>query len=219
MVRDSSNLPRWSSLVSGVQPLSQLRCRCRREAIRDFWYRTQTLTGDRVISAAIVSEKKYLTCTCNCTCNILEKLHHQDPIEAIRNFWFSPHDQLYLQQVVAEVKWSSFETLIVWQWKDTRGGFASYLSVKLRPIFDNAPTVLSTRCMKIMTSLVSSEIAHKWNFYEDYRSDKAEWRFECEAVQIQSHWKHQERRLGKQSCVVTLVLQPSSDIIWGVRDS
>ena len=34
-----------------------------------------------------------------------------------------------------------------------------------------------------------------------------------------SHWKHQERRLGKQSCVVTLVLQQSSDIIWGLGDS
>ena len=141
MVRDSRKPASVVLPSSGVQPLSQLRCRCRLEAIRDFWYRTQTLTGDRVISAAIVSEKKYLTCTCNCTCNILEKLHHHHPIEAIRNFWFSPHDHSQLQQVVTDVEWSSFETLIVWQWQDARGGVASYYSVKFQPIFDNALTV------------------------------------------------------------------------------
>ena len=139
MVCDSSKPASVVLPSSGVQPLSQLRCRCRWEAIRDFWYRTQTLTGDRVISAAIVSDKKYLTCSMHAS--ILEKLHHQDPIEAIRNFWFSPHDHSQLQQVVTDVEWSSFETLIVWQWQDARGGVASYYSVKFQPIFDNALTV------------------------------------------------------------------------------
>ena len=141
MVRDSSKpasvvLPslvysRWASCVAAAAET----------AIRDFWYRTQTLTGDRVISAAIVSDKKYLTYTCSMYASILEKLHHHHPIEAIRNFWFSPHDHSQLQQVVTDVEWSSFETLIVWQWQDARGGVASYYSVKFQPIFDNALTV------------------------------------------------------------------------------